>query len=212
MPQLPFTTVFAFEVNTCLVNHQNTTHTNAGRANNFNLGLKPYPIPGYGNVHEGFLQTYNLIRNDILQSLSIMEHKRNLFIAGHSLGAALATLSSRDIESTTKCRIGAIYTYGSPRVGDDAFVKAFNDHFLRRSFRVANTSDVVTCIPLPIPLAGIVGGYFSHVDTPVDITVQEEDLEANHHMNTYLDVLKEYREHEGFIRRLIARPRTHHWS
>jgi len=32
MPQLPFTTVFTFEVDTCLVNHQNTTHTNTGRA------------------------------------------------------------------------------------------------------------------------------------------------------------------------------------
>jgi len=83
-----------------------------------------------------------------------------------------------DIEASTRCRVEALYTFGSPRVGDDRFVKAFNRAFAARSFRIANTSDIVTSIPLPVPIAGIVGGYFSHVDTPVDMTIQKDDLET----------------------------------
>jgi triacylglycerol lipase len=174
---------------------------------NFSIRLHPYLLPNHGKVHEGFMQTYTSIREDIMEIFSSIHHNMKLYVAGHSLGAALATLALPDIESTKKCRIRALYTYGSPRMGDDKFVKAFNRSFQNRSFRIVNTSDLVTSIPLPVPLAGIVGGYFSHVDIPVNLTVQDDDLEKNHCMETYLSQLYEQRRRKGFFAKLLDKMR-----
>jgi triacylglycerol lipase len=172
---------------------------------NFSISLSPYPVAHYGKVHDGFLQTYNSMRKDIEETVSAMKQKQKLFVAGHSLGAALTTLVLPDIELNMKREVNAMYTFGSPRVGDDAFARSFNSRFRCKCFRIANTSDIVTSIPLPAPLAGIVGGYFSHVDTPVDFTVQHEDLEKNHDMRTYLSALKEGRAGKRFLGNLLSR-------
>lgn len=87
-------------------------------------------------------------------------------------------------------KISALYTFGSPRVGDSTFVQTFNSFFAVKSFRIVNASDMVTEIPFPTPIAGIVGGYFSHVDTPVVSTEQLNDIEDNHDMKTYLSSLE----------------------
>jgi hypothetical protein len=171
---------------------------------NMGIGLKEYPLPDYGSVHEGFLQLYCSIRPAIIESLSQLGGRGRLYIAGHSLGAALATLALPDIEASAKVKIDALYTFGSPRAGDDAFVRAFNRDYGRRSFRIANTSDIVTQVPFPIPLAGLVGAYFSHVDTPVDCTVQDKDLEKNHAMQTYLAALEQARSRRSLFQRLFG--------
>jgi predicted lipase len=160
---------------------------------NFGISLGSYLLPKFGRVHGGFLDTWSRIRAASVEALSTMSPRAKLYVAGHSLGAAVTVCAAPDIETSTKRRVQALYTFGSPRVGDDRFVKAFNGVFGSRSFRIANTCDIVTSIPLPVPIAGIVGGYFSHVDTPIDMTVQRDDLEQNHSMRTYLAALAESR-------------------
>jgi triacylglycerol lipase len=171
---------------------------------NFSISLRPYLIADHGMVHEGFMQMYDEIRGAIIETLSSTSNHMKLYVGGHSLGAALATLALPDIESKTRCRVRALYTFGSPRVGDVTFVRAFNESYHDRSFRIANTSDLVTSLPLPVPLANIVGGYFSHVDVPVDMTVQKDDMETNHGMETYLSTLSENRQRKGFFGRALA--------
>jgi triacylglycerol lipase len=181
------------------------TQTSNEWVKDFTINLEPCIFTDHGKVHEGFQRTYSLIRSDINESLSTISAKLPIYVAGHSLGAALATLASLDIELSTKNRVSALITYGSPRVGDDTFVKAFNMHFHNRSFRIVNTSDIVTSIPLPIPIVGAVGGYFSHVDTPVDMTIQKDDLGKNHSMQTYLSKMNEWRTHQGFFNKLLIK-------
>jgi len=57
-----------------------------------------------------------------------------IIITGHSLGAAIATLAAPDIhrfleENQLPHRIIAIHTFGSPRVGNKAFVEYYNALF-----------------------------------------------------------------------------------
>ena len=92
-----------------------------------------------------------------------------------------------------------LYTYGSPRVGDKVFAEAFNRRHAGSAFRIVNTSDIVVSIPLPVPFAGVLGGFFTHVDTPVDFTSQEETLEKNHLMQTYIRALRESRPQRGLL-------------
>jgi triacylglycerol lipase len=168
-----------------------------------NIRLADYPYLDACKVHEGFLQTYNAFRHSIHKDVSAIDKRKHLFIAGHSLGAALATLALPDLAVSTGFTSPIVYTYASPRVGDKAFAEAYNRLYSKGSFRIANTSDLVVSIPLPVPFLRFIGGYFTHVDTPIDFTIQKEDLEKNHVIATYLSALKEEREKKGFLMNLF---------
>ncbi len=165
----------------------------------FNFRLTPNPFMGKGKVHDGFLRTYQLFRQTIQDSLDGFRPGAQLFITGHSLGAGLATLAAADIASTTRFKAPIVYTYASPRVGDKQFAADYNELLTKRSFRVANTSDMVVSIPFPVPFLGLIGGYFTHVETPVEFTVQKEDVEENHDIGTYLEALKSCAKRRGLF-------------
>ena len=151
--------------------------------------MTPYPYTKSGRVHDGFLSTYDIFRKRIIDTLAPISAGKRLYITGHSLGAALATLAIPDVISATPYRSPYAYTYGSPRVGDRDFVAAYNGMMKNRSFRIVNTSDPIVSVPFPAPFLGFLGGYFTHVDMPVDFTVQEENMEKNHGMKTYRTAL-----------------------
>ena len=155
-------------------------------------------------MHEGFLQTYIVFRRSIHDILDLMDKRKRFFIAGHSLGAPLAPLALPDLAACTGFAAPILYTYASPRVGDMAFAAAYNRLHDKRSFRITNTSDLVVSIPLPVPFLRFIGGYFTHVDTPIDFTIQKEDLELNHLIATYLSALQEERERQGFLLNLFG--------
>jgi triacylglycerol lipase len=168
-----------------------------------NIRLTSYPHLDSCKVHEGFLQTYNVFRTKITETLAVLDTRKRFFIAGHSLGAALATLAVPDLAASTGFKSPVVYTYASPRVGDKAFARSYDRQYGKRSFRIANTSDLVVSIPPPVPFLGFIGGFFTHVETPIDFTIQEEDLEKNHVIETYLTALKEDRDKQGFLRNLF---------
>ena len=126
----------------------------------------------------------------IRDSLLGKRFDRRLFITGHSLGAGLATLAAADLASQGAAHSPTTYTFGSPRVGDKQFASKYNALTAATSFRIANTCDLVTAIPFPVPFLSFIGGYFTHVETPVEFTFQSEDAGRNHHMETYLSALK----------------------
>jgi predicted lipase len=77
-----------------------------------------------GKVHEGFATA--LLVNDILKKiitcLDSLVPATRVLITGHSLGAALATLTASRKPSSH------LYTFGSCRVGDAAFAGAIFNH------------------------------------------------------------------------------------
>jgi triacylglycerol lipase len=168
-----------------------------------NIRLTSYPRFKSCKVHEGFLQTYNVFRATVMETLAGLDTRKRFFIAGHSLGAALATLAVADLAASTGFKSPVVYTYASPRVGDKAFAQSYDRQYGKRSFRIANTSDIVVSLPLPVPFLGFIGGFFTHVETPIDFTIQEEDLEKNHVIETYLTALEGDREKQGFLRNLF---------
>jgi triacylglycerol lipase len=171
----------------------------------FSIHLTPYPHRTSGRVHDGFIQTYDVFRQSIRDGLGRVGAGKRLFISGHSLGAGLATLAAPDIASTMGFTPAAIYTFASPRVGDRAFADDYNRSFSTRSFRISNTCDIVTAMPFPVPFLGFLGGYFTHVETPVDFTLQTEDVEKNHLMDTYREALTADTTRGRLLRTLFAR-------
>lgn len=95
-----------------------------------------------GRVHRGFKYEADDIWNDV-ESI-MLRNDKTLWLAGHSLGAAIATICA------ARCKLGRfqttpieLYTYGSPRVGNQIFVS----HTDVKHYRWVNNKDLVTRMP-----------------------------------------------------------------
>ena len=91
-----------------------------------------------GRVHFGFAHAFASVRDDIGAWLGRHAGGREPVFTGHSLGAALATLAASFWPG------GRLVTFGSPRVGDAAFVKTID---LARSARFVDCCDIVAQVP-----------------------------------------------------------------
>jgi len=103
-----------------------------------NLNIRQAGWDAGGLVHCGFKHEFFKIWEAVDECLSELPSHFSIFYTGHSLGGALATLAA------TRRPPSAVYTFGSPRVGDATFV-----HSLRHVpiFRVVNNRDLVTLLP-----------------------------------------------------------------
>jgi hypothetical protein len=116
--------------------------------------------PGGGMVHSGFKKEFFRVWPEVAETLE--EIDLPLFIAGHSLGGALALLAA----SLQTPR--AVFTFGCPRVGDGVFAARLSDIPV---YRIASLRDIVTGVPpSQIPFD------FCHIGEPVFLTPATEAL------------------------------------
>ena len=93
-----------------------------------------------GKVHVGFKGEINKLWPTISKALA--DNPGNVYVTGHSLGAAMATIAASRMQD----RVTALVTFGSPRVGNQEFVKSLTvDHY-----RVQNNCDDVTKVPFKL--------------------------------------------------------------
>ena len=98
--------------------------------------------PSGGRVHSGFSKAFDLVGAAIQSDLDQAKYSdKPLIIAGHSLGAALATIACKRL--THKGGIAACYTFGSPRVVDEEWTYTVKTPI----YRVVNAVDCVTMMP-----------------------------------------------------------------
>ncbi|XP_024370194.1 triacylglycerol lipase OBL1 [Physcomitrium patens] len=106
--------------------------------------------------------------------------RAKLFITGHSLGGALASLYATMLHYTGQTeiasKIGAVYTFGQPLVGDQDFVNYANSKLKGKFFRVVYCNDVVPRVPFDdIVMAYKHIGDCNYFNSVYDgVTVQEE--------------------------------------
>jgi triacylglycerol lipase len=96
------------------------------------------PSESGGRVHQGFKGELDKLWNSIVEELD--KENKTLYITGHSLGAAMATVATSRLQHKT----ATLVTFGSPRVGNKEFV----DTLLTAHYRVQNNNDDVTKVPL----------------------------------------------------------------
>ena len=89
-----------------------------------------------GKIHVGFKGEINKLWPTIQKAVTDIE---GLYITGHSLGAAMATVAASRIQP----KVIALVTFGSPRVGNREFVNSLKIVH----FRVQNNCDDVTKVP-----------------------------------------------------------------
>ncbi|KAK3276593.1 hypothetical protein CYMTET_15346 [Cymbomonas tetramitiformis] len=99
-------------------------------------------------VHGGFYESYaRSLRFQVHEILHSLPPDMPLYITGHSLGGAIATLCAFDLVRTKTREVAAVYTYGQPRVGSFDFAHTYKE-LLSNHFRVTHNRDLVPHIPL----------------------------------------------------------------
>ena len=97
--------------------------------------------PQGGKVHRGFKEALEEVWLDLLPYIRQLDGKGcNIWMTGHSLGAALATLCAGRYGN-----VQAVYTFGSPRVGNDFFKEQYGVN----TYRIVNNDDIVARVPPP---------------------------------------------------------------
>lgn len=131
-----------------------------------------YWSKGWGEVHGGFYGAFDSLRVQFDQQLAQLEGSEDgIWVTGHSLGGALATLMTAYIleqkERGKDYNLRGFYSFGSPRVGDEDFKHRFEALMAKYGVhvgRVRNDSDVVTHVP-----TGLFNDW-RHVGTRVYLT------------------------------------------
>ena len=92
--------------------------------------------PVGGKIHVGFKGEINKLWPTIQKSVANIN---SLYVTGHSLGAAMATIAAGRMQS----KVLALVTFGSPRVGNKQYVNSLTV----THYRVQNNCDDVTKVP-----------------------------------------------------------------
>ena len=123
--------------------------------------------------------------SDVLSLIRQSAPGTKVTVAGHSLGAAVATLLALDIAVTLPATDLTLYTFASPRVGDAAFA-AFCNIRVPLHFRIANRPDLVPHTP---PLYEPTGTLIE-VDSTASPAVAHS-IACYHTLTTYLWLLNQ---------------------
>lgn len=110
-------------------------------------------------VESGFLSLYTsrsptlpslqeMVREEIARLVEMYQDEPlSLTITGHSLGAALATLTAYDIQKNIQhAPLVTVVSFGGPRVGDRTF-RSQLERQGTRVLRIVNSDDVITKVP-----------------------------------------------------------------
>lgn len=153
------------------------------------LGLVCSGIQKLYSRSDGYCQS---LQQSIAETLESISTNAQIFIAGHSLGAALATLATIHIASQTSFKKPILYTFASPRVGDIKFAAQFK---ALEYYRIANSEDFVPAIPISIGKFSklfesiLPKQIYQHAGEPLYFTQHEEYMTDNHDMRVYCEAL-----------------------
>lgn len=113
--------------------------------------LAAIPVPsstGIGKLHLGFKKSVDNIWPTLHELANDYGKTRTVWCTGHSLGAAMATIVAYRLQrSEDTPNPQALFTYGSPRVGNKAYIKGVEASGLL-AFRFVNNADIVARVPL----------------------------------------------------------------
>ncbi len=104
----------------------------------------PYEEP-YLCVETGFYKVFEYMKEDVIKSVETLIRQNEieqLLFTGHSMGSCVSALMAYHMYGMTNKNI-TLYTFGSPRLGNEAF----SDDFPIESTRVTHANDMVVHVP-----------------------------------------------------------------
>ncbi len=136
-----------------------------------------------GLVHDGFYSIYQKeIAQQTLEVVKQFNPNIPCYIAGHSLGGAIAVLAALDMSLNFPLIQSQIrmYNYGAPRVGNPTFAQFYSQQ-IPNSYRIVNWADIT---PL-LPPTQFQKSHYLHVGQEWFFLKQTGDMSPNHQLPTY---------------------------
>jgi triacylglycerol lipase len=100
------------------------------------------------DVHEGFLDAAAAVWPEVGAAIeACVKAKRPLFVAGHSLGAAIALVMVDRARGERGLDTAQVFVFGSPRVGRADFKTRYNATFGQTTYRFVHGRDIVPTVP-----------------------------------------------------------------
>ena len=167
----------------------------------------------FGEFHRGFWNSVEDVWKPINDKFRYLQQqkKRPLFITGHSLGGAMATIAAAKLIHEDK-PFTSVYTFGQPRALKRDTSLIFNSECRSRFFRFHNNNDIVTRVPARLMGYSHVGSYLyiseekeihrevgfwfkflDYVDGALS-ALKEKGIDAieDHDMNNYLEAVEKW--------------------
>ncbi len=153
-----------------------------------NLDIRFHSIENKGKVHKGYYNKTKTIYEDLVYLInnnSIPPNKCTLWLAGHSYGAAIATIflslvnhNKISQNSEKGISLGGFYSFGQPKIGDHRFIQYFNTNF-GNCYRIINKYDPIGHFPFKL------WGYY-HIGQKFILSTNMSRKYTNiYHMNDY---------------------------
>lgn len=92
-----------------------------------------------GGIHAGFLKAWRDVESEVNK---LAKNYRRLFLTGHSMGSAVATVAARFVDHPCD-----LVTFGSPRVGDEEFCGKVRERCGPYCDRIVHGHDMVPTLP-----------------------------------------------------------------
>jgi len=114
-------------------------------------------------VHSGFLKAaeelFQMLLAELLPAGADKSALKSIYVTGHSLGGALATLVAFFLHREG-FPVAGVYTFASPRVGNAAWRRDYQRLLGAKTYRIIAQGDLVPLVP------GLLDGY-RHVGTEI---------------------------------------------
>nr|VFJ54927.1 MAG: Lipase (class 3) [Candidatus Kentron sp. DK] len=168
----------------------------------------------FGEFHRGFWHSVEDVWEVLFSGYQelLERKKRPLFITGHSLGGAMATIAAARFLHEGR-PFTSVYTFGQPRALTRETARIFNAECKSRFFRFHNNNDIVTRAPARLmgyshaghylyiseqktihPEVGFWFRFLDYFDGAFESLKQQGslDLIADHDINEYLDAVERW--------------------
>eukprot|EP00049_Salpingoeca_infusionum_P005316 m.90811 g.90811 ORF g.90811 m.90811 type:complete len:295 (-) comp12929_c0_seq1:56-940(-) len=114
-------------------------------------------------VHSGFYDCWLELKDEVFSAMNTVlkkcPHCTQVYVTGHSLGAAISGLCAFDLARDKPSLSVHLHNFGMPRVGDIQFAQVFNST-VASATRMVHRHDIVPHLP-PAPFG------FHHISTEV---------------------------------------------
>lgn len=145
---------------------------------------------GPGWVHEGFRKEARKLIDEVM-AWAAAHPEKDFYITGHSLGAAMATYLTQELEFAHYTRL-KLFTFGSPRLGNQEYTQAIKTPH----WRFVNCNDVVTHVP-PSAMQFKHHGELCYINFYGKIRALGKWQRAKDMMRSYWHDLKQFRLFDG---------------
>ena len=138
--------------------------------------------------HRGFMSALDEIWQPMHAAVdeAYRNHKRPVWVTGHSLGGAIALLAAWRLHQRF-LPVHRICTFGAPMVGNQATAEAYHREFPNRIVRYVDLGDMVP----KLPATSLFSNQYGHVQREIvlgdNLASSNQLLAATEHMNTETD-------------------------